>query len=130
MSSSKLNEYYKLQEFVNSYKFVYSKQDLRQYAFNDCFVQLIDVWGEVNRLSNYDDNPVFQKQLFEIITKLCESILIADFVSNEMKETLKINLYLLKDYYFLGNNFRQTQKSAIAWFKQWGTSYNMTLLKL
>jgi len=108
---------------------------IKTWSTRNFFSQMMDVWGEVDKLpelyekyKNTENFSAFIKQL-EMVSKLCRIVRNCPECTIGEKEELKMAEWELYDFYEGDNTFNNTDgRAAAKWFDQWCYDINYDLL--
>lgn len=128
-------DYIKYDEFINNLSSKIDDLDLDKNTINfwlsrNFYLQMMDIWGEVNKLKQLKDKNAIKNQLKRISNYL--TIVRESKINNfkeEVKKTLRIAEWELYDFYLWNNEFHNTIDTVSNWFDQWCFSINYDLLE-
>ena len=125
-------------------EFTFDPQTMEFWRGRNFYVQMMDVWGEVDKARNnyvewYNtplENSEKKHARFEVLIKslrfVRECLAVVkennDF-DEKVKDTFRIAEWELYDFFFWNNDFGNTAESVTGWFDQWCYSINYDLLE-
>ena len=109
----------------------------REWWERNFYAQMMDIWGEADRLRNYkleyDSNKSeesykrMEKQA-DLFHHLCNTIYLNPESSYGQKWELKCAEWELYDFVFWDNEWNNTAETVTSWFDQWCYDINYDLL--